>query len=145
MEIWPVDDSAEQSAESTPLIDRARVAATVVLDESSEHEPEEPDPGAAAEDVEFDATSGEELAQNVESDAGDALVETLPESSEIAPDVKRTFWFLVILVKFALIAVSFGLLTAYFWGWRTRGGLLVFAGCLALLDVAVRARRFSTD
>lgn len=117
----------------------------MVLDESSEHEPEEPDPGAAAEAVEFDATSGEELTRSAETDSGEELVEQLPDPSEIDTDVKRTFWVLVLLLKFAVVAVTLGVLTAYVWGWRTRAGLLVAAGCLALLDVAVRARRFSSD
>lgn len=116
----------------------------MVLDESSEHEPEEPDPGAAAEAVEFDATSGEDLVRDLDT-SGDALVERLPDATEVSGDVKRTFWFLVVLVKFGILAISLGLMLAYFWGWTTRGGLLVFAGCMALLDVVVRARRFSRD
>ena len=104
--------------------------ASVVLDERSEQEPSEPDPGADAERVEFGVTSGEDL------------VEGLPDAAEASPDVKRTFWVSVLLVKVAVFAITLGLLTAYFWGWTTRGGLLVLGGSLAIVDVYVRVRRF---
>ena len=102
----------------------------MVLDERSEHEPREPDPGGDAEHVEFDVTSGADL------------VEGLPDATEASADVKRTFWVSVLLVKVAVFAITLGLLTMIFWDWTTRGGLLVLGGCLAILDVYVRVRRF---
>lgn len=105
----------------------------MVFDERSDDEPEEPDPGAEAEAVEFEATSSEEL------------VEDLPDASDVPADVKRTFWLAVLLLKVGVIAIALGCMLAYFWGWTTRGGLLVLAGVLAVADVAVRVHRFDPE
>lgn len=99
-------------------------------DEPSEHEPDLPDPGAEAEDVEFDVTSGEDL------------VDRLPDESDISQDVKQSFWTVVILLDVAGISLALGLMVAYFWGWTSRGGLLVAIGLVAATGAYVRIRRF---
>lgn len=109
------------------------VPTAVVLDERSEHEPEEPDPGAEAEAVTFDARSGEDL------------VADLPDAGDVPAEVRRTFWLLVLLVKVGVLATVLGLLLAYFWGWTTRGGALVVVGLFAFADVVVRIRRFDPE
>lgn len=98
--------------------------------ESSEHEPEEPDPGAAAEAHDFDVTTGEDL------------VDRLPDASEAPRQLRRRFWAVVWILKFALMATSLGLLLAYFWGWHVRGGALATAGVVAFVVAAVLVRRF---
>lgn len=105
-------------------------ASRVFPDEPSEHEPDLPDPGAEAEDVEFDVTSGQDL------------VDRLPDEAEIDRELKETFWTVVVLLDVAGIAIALGLLLAYFWGWTSRGGLLVAIGLVAGVGAAVRIRRF---
>lgn len=105
-------------------------ARSVSADEETAHEPDVPDPGAEAERVEFDVTSGEDL------------VDRLPAESEVPKDLKRTFWRLVLQLKVAILGVSFGLLLAYFWNWTTRGGLLVLLGVAAGVWAYRGVRRF---
>lgn len=102
-------------------------------DERSEHEPEEPDPGAAAEEHEFDVTTGEDL------------VERLPDASEAPRSLRRRFWAAVWLLKFALLGTTFGLLLVYFWGWTVRGGALALAGIASFAVAAVVVWQFQRD
>lgn len=95
-----------------------------------DYEPEEPDPGGAAEDVEFDVTSGQDL------------VDGLQDPSEAPSEVRRSFWAIVLLLDFGLFAAVVGPLLAHLWGWTTRGGALFLAGTVALVGAAIRIRRF---
>lgn len=99
-------------------------------DERPDHESDVDDPGAEAEDVEFGVTTGAEL------------VDQLPGESEVPREVRRTFWSLVVLLKIAILGVSFGIMLAYFWGWATVGGFLVFLGLFASVHAYVRVRRY---
>lgn len=83
-------------------------------DEPSEAEPE--DPGAEAESVEFDVTSGEDL------------VGALPNESEVPSGVKKSFWLVVFTLNVAIGASAIGAMVVFFWGWYQRGLALLVVG-----------------
>lgn len=101
-----------------------------VLNERSEYEPDEPDPGAEAENVEFDVTSGEDL------------VASLPDESDVSPELVKLFWSIVLIVNGAVLAVSLGPMLIYFRGMWTWGGGLVILGVIGFLSAYLRYRRY---
>jgi len=106
-----------------------------VLDDESEHEPDEYDPEADLPDPE------EELAPSVEIPEAP---EPMPESE--APDeIVRIFWWVVIVVNVGLLALSVGVMVWFFEGMATWGLRLIAVGGIALGYAYLRYRLFMRD
>ncbi|WP_248515320.1 DUF7322 domain-containing protein [Salinarchaeum laminariae] len=92
-----------------------------------EASPHEPDPPS------FDVTSGEDLVEN------------LPSGDEVSADVRRSFWEMVVLIKIALLALSVGIMLAYFQGRFDLAAGLGLVAALAGVRVLLRIRSFDGE
>lgn len=97
------------------------------VEDSFEASPHEPDPPS------FDVTSGEDLVDN------------LPAGSEVSSDVRRSFWEMVVLIKIALLAISLGIMLAYFRGWLDVAAGLGVVAAVAGLRLVWRVRSFDDE
>lgn len=93
-----------------------------------------------------EGTETDEASAAHHGDATDPTAE-LPDDSEVPADLRVTFWTLVFVVKFAIMATALGGLFVVFRGDNQLGGGLVVLGAVLFLFAVVRYRRYraSTD
>lgn len=111
-----------------------------MLDERSEHEPEEYDPEAELYDPESDSLTIPQIDVPEIGTSEDDDGEDADELADVPADLARGFWVIVLVLDAALVAVPLGAMLIYFRGDLVRGGALVVGG-LALCAFAYRRYR----
>lgn len=101
-----------------------------MLDERSEHEPEEYDPEADLYDSESDSMTIPQVE----------IPEVSTSETDAPPELVRQFWVLVLVLNAALFAVSLGAMLLYFRSDVFRGGGLLVGAVVLLGFAAVRYR-----
>lgn len=110
----------------------------MVIDERSEHEPDEP---------EFDVPEGEDLVPPTPGGGEDAAPEapSVPDETDAPPEVVKTFWVVVLLVNVALASLTIGPVVLVVTGYTTVGLALLAIGALTLSSAVYRYRSFVAD
>lgn len=117
------DDEAAASGDGEDAYEQP----TDLVEETFEASPHEPDPPS------FDVTSGEDL------------VDDLPSGAEVSSHVRRSFWEMVVLLKIALLALSLGIMLAYFRGRIDIAAGLGLVAAVAGVRLLWRVRAYDDD
>lgn len=63
-----------------------------------------------------------------------------PSDNDVSPELRRTFWLIVLMVNIGLFTLSVGVMVVVFWGQLRFGGSLVVLGVFALAVGYIRYR-----
>lgn len=90
----------------------------------------------------FDPTSVEPDAFDPDSVESQINIPEAPDPSDndVSPELRRTFWLIVLMVNIGLLALSLGAMFAAFRGQFRFGGSLAVLGVFALLVSYIRYR-----
>lgn len=101
-----------------------------MLDERSDHEPDEYDPEADLYDDDSDSMTIPQVD----------IPEVRTSEADAPPELVRQFWALVLVINAALFAGSLGVMLLYFRNDVFRGGLLLVGAVVLSVLAAVRYR-----